>query len=88
MTSPNNNKRINKMTTVVLNVYDLSHGSFLSILEVFSQACKGMARQLSPMIIGKQIDGIWHTGVLVFGREFYYGGGMILFLKLFIHAGN
>eukprot|EP00294_Goniomonas_avonlea_P008885 CAMPEP_0114557680 /NCGR_PEP_ID=MMETSP0114-20121206/9962_1 /TAXON_ID=31324 /ORGANISM="Goniomonas sp, Strain m" /LENGTH=408 /DNA_ID=CAMNT_0001742989 /DNA_START=1 /DNA_END=1227 /DNA_ORIENTATION=+ len=26
--------------------------------------------------MGITIDGIWHTGVCVFGREFYYGGGI------------
>lgn len=44
---------------VKLYVYDLS---------------RGMARQLSPLILGKQIDGIWHTGVVCFDREFFYGG--------------
>ncbi|EEQ99109.1 conserved hypothetical protein, partial [Perkinsus marinus ATCC 50983] len=37
---------------------------------------QGMARQMSPMILGKQIEGIWHTGVVVFGLEYYYGGGI------------
>lgn len=46
---------------VVLHVYDLS---------------QGMARQFSPMIIGKTIDGIWHTGVVAFGVEYYFGGGI------------
>ncbi|KAA8498807.1 Desumoylating isopeptidase 1 [Porphyridium purpureum] len=46
---------------VILHVYDLS---------------QGMARQMSPMLLGKVIDGIWHTGVEVFGREFYFGGGI------------
>lgn len=41
------------MSDVVLRVYDLS---------------RGMAAQLSLAILGKQIDGIWHTGVYVFGR--------------------
>ncbi|KAI0567331.1 PPPDE peptidase [Gracilaria domingensis] len=49
------------MSTVTLHVYDLS---------------QGMARQLSPMLIGKQIDGIWHTGVEVYNREYYFGGGI------------
>ncbi|PFX23176.1 Desumoylating isopeptidase 1 [Stylophora pistillata] len=44
---------------VKLYVYDLS---------------RGMAKQLSPLILGKQIDGIWHTGVVCFDREFFYGG--------------
>ncbi|KAE9036354.1 hypothetical protein PR001_g8865 [Phytophthora rubi] len=47
---------------VTLHVYDLSHG---------------MARQLSPALLGKTIDGVWHTGVLVFGREYFFGGGGI-----------
>jgi PPPDE putative peptidase domain/PUL domain len=46
---------------VTLNVYDLS---------------QGMARQMSPMLLGKQLDGIWHTGVVVFATEYYFGGGI------------
>eukprot|EP01134_Creolimax_fragrantissima_P004572 CFRG4572T1 len=44
---------------VVLHVYDLS---------------QGMARSFSQQILGQQIDGIWHTGVVVYGREFYFAG--------------
>ncbi|KAG8902083.1 hypothetical protein FRC00_002002 [Tulasnella sp. 408] len=43
---------------VKLYVYDLSNG---------------MARNMSFQLTGKQIDGIWHTSVVVFGREVYYG---------------
>ncbi|KAG7400192.1 hypothetical protein PHYBOEH_006731 [Phytophthora boehmeriae] len=50
------------MASVTLRVYDLSHG---------------MARQLSPALLGKTIDGVWHTGVLVFGKEYFFGGGGI-----------
>lgn len=25
------------------------------------------------MILGKHFDGIWHTGVVAFGREWYFG---------------
>ncbi|XP_065888933.1 uncharacterized protein [Dysidea avara] len=46
-------------TKVQLYIYDMS---------------MGMAAQLSPLFLGKQIDGIWHTGVVVFGREYYFGG--------------
>lgn len=46
---------------VSVNLYDLSNG---------------MAAQMSQMLIGKRIEGIWHTGVVVFGKEFYYGGGI------------
>lgn len=50
------------MVSVTLHVYDLS---------------QGMARQLSPALLGKTIDGVWHTGVLVFGKEYFFGGGGI-----------
>lgn len=49
------------MSTVMVSVYDLS---------------QGMAAQLSAGFLGKQIDGIWHTGIIVFGREYYFGGGI------------
>ena len=49
------------MSSVKLYVYDLS---------------KGLARQLSLQMTGKQIDGIWHTSVVVFGQEIFYGQGI------------
>ena len=44
-----------------LAVYDLS---------------RGMAQVLSPQILGEAIEGIWHTGLVVFGREWFFGGGI------------
>jgi desumoylating isopeptidase 1 len=35
-----------------------------------------MARQMSRQLLGKQIDGIWHTGIIVYQKEFYFGGGI------------
>jgi desumoylating isopeptidase 1 len=49
------------MTEVYLHVYDLS---------------EGMAKQFSPMLLGKTIEGVWHTGICIFGREYYYGDGI------------
>uniref|UniRef100_A0A061SAR9 Desumoylating isopeptidase 1-like isoform x1 n=1 Tax=Tetraselmis sp. GSL018 TaxID=582737 RepID=A0A061SAR9_9CHLO len=46
---------------VVLHVYDLS---------------KGLAKQLSLSFLGKQVDGIWHTGVVIGDKEYFYGGGI------------
>ncbi|CAD6212857.1 unnamed protein product [Miscanthus lutarioriparius] len=46
---------------VKLHIYDLT---------------QGMARQLSATILGKAIEAIWHTGVVVYGREYYFGGGI------------
>lgn len=46
---------------VSLNVYDLS---------------QGLARQLSTTFLGKAIEAIWHTGIVVYGNEYYFGGGI------------
>jgi len=48
------------MPPVQLYVYDMT---------------RGMARVLSPQLIGMQLDGIWHTGVVVYGKEYFFGGG-------------
>ncbi|KAJ8263926.1 hypothetical protein GJAV_G00143150 [Gymnothorax javanicus] len=53
----------NTKHTVKLYIYDMS---------------RGMARQLSPVMLGKQLDGIWHTSIIVFGDEFFYGGEGIM----------
>jgi hypothetical protein len=31
---------------------------------------------MSPMLLGKQIDGIWHTAVVVGGVEIFFGAGV------------
>mmetsp|Transcript_29430 Transcript_29430/g.90920 ORF Transcript_29430/g.90920 Transcript_29430/m.90920 type:complete len:279 (-) Transcript_29430:91-927(-) len=46
---------------VQLYKYDLSHG---------------MARQMSQGMLGFQLEAIWHTSVVVYGREFYFDGGV------------
>ncbi|XP_045144408.1 desumoylating isopeptidase 1-like [Echinops telfairi] len=47
---------------VMLYVYDLS---------------KGLARRLSPIMLGKQLEGIWHTSIVVHRDEFFFGSGGI-----------
>ncbi|CAE6427903.1 unnamed protein product [Rhizoctonia solani] len=49
------------MSRVQLYVYDLSGG---------------LAKALSMQMTGKQIDGIWHTSVVVFEKEIFYGQGI------------
>jgi hypothetical protein len=49
------------MQEVQLHIYDVS---------------QGMAKQFSGMILGKTIDGVWHTGIVVYGKEYYFGGGI------------
>uniref|UniRef100_A0A8C4N3I0 palmitoyl-protein hydrolase n=1 Tax=Eptatretus burgeri TaxID=7764 RepID=A0A8C4N3I0_EPTBU len=47
---------------VQLYVYDLS---------------RGLARQMSLPLLGRHIDGIWHTAIVVYGQEFFFGGNGI-----------
>ncbi|CCW71463.1 unnamed protein product [Phytomonas sp. Hart1] len=36
----------------------------------------GMARSMSGFLIGRELEGIWHTSIVVFGHEFYFDGGV------------
>ncbi|KAF8600295.1 DUF862-domain-containing protein [Ceratobasidium sp. AG-I] len=61
------------MSQVQLYVYDLSGG---------------LAKALSLQMTGKQIDGIWHTSVVVFGKEIFYGQGINTTLPGRSHHGQ
>lgn len=37
---------------------------------------QGMARSMSMMLLGEQLEGIWHTAVVVYGKEFFFNGGV------------
>mmetsp|Transcript_53554 Transcript_53554/g.120741 ORF Transcript_53554/g.120741 Transcript_53554/m.120741 type:complete len:476 (+) Transcript_53554:31-1458(+) len=50
-----------RKTPVELLVYDIS---------------KGAAKHLSPLLLGRKFEAIYHTGVLVFGSEYWYGGNI------------
>lgn len=49
------------MHEVFLNYYDLS---------------QGMAKQISMSLVGKYFEGVWHTGIVCYNKEYYYGGGV------------
>ena len=49
------------MAAVTLYVYDITIG---------------MAKSMSMMMIGQQIDAIYHTSLVVFGKEYYFGAGI------------
>merc|ERR1719174_2070607 len=37
---------------------------------------KGGAKWLSPLLVGQQLEGLWHTSIVVFGREYWFGGSV------------
>ncbi|KAG5469510.1 hypothetical protein LSCM1_02733 [Leishmania martiniquensis] len=49
------------LSAVALYRYDLTHG---------------MGRSLGAMLTGQVIEGIWHTSIVVYGKEFYFDGGV------------
>lgn len=46
---------------VFLRIYDISNG---------------MAKLISPQLLGFQIDGVWHTSIEIFGNEYYFHNGL------------
>ena len=64
-----NYNNINKIniggTKISYFLYDLSNG---------------MTKRLSKVLIGKEIEGIWHSSICVYGNEYYYAGGINIYL--------
>lgn len=58
---------------VKLFVYDLSNG---------------MARALSPQLLGIPIEGVWHTSVVVHNTEVFYSAGIQKTKPLHTHYGQ
>lgn len=52
----------NQKYPVTLYVYDISNG---------------MAKTFGQMFTGKHVEGIWHTSICVYEKEFYYAGGIV-----------
>ena len=36
----------------------------------------GMAKNMSMGLLGMQIDAVYHTSLVVYGTEYYFGGGI------------
>jgi len=35
---------------------------------------QGMARTMGPALIGRPLEGIWHTAIVVYNKEYFFGG--------------
>jgi len=38
---------------------------------------QGMARSLGPALLGRPLEGVWHTAIVVYGKEYFFGGSGI-----------
>lgn len=73
--------------TVELYIYDLTSGmaAMMSqvnrILNQNFNSLKWIVNvyllYLLKMLLGRHIEGVWHTAVVAYGREFFYGGSGI-----------
>ncbi|CED82457.1 Uncharacterized conserved protein [Phaffia rhodozyma] len=77
--------------TISMKKTDFDFG-LIAVLVAAPGACgtdlsNGLARSLSLPLTGKQIDGIWHTSVVVFGQEVYYGQGILKSKPASTHHG-
>ena len=61
------------MAAVELWVYDLSGG---------------MAASMSQQMLGKYIEGIWHTSVVVYNLEIFFGQGISMVSPGSSHVGQ
>ncbi len=59
--------------TVQLYIYDLTYG---------------MARQLSFALLGKQLDAVYHTSIVMEGVEYVYDGGLTSMKAGTSHLGH
>eukprot|EP00928_Gymnodinium_smaydae_P096020 TRINITY_DN8384_c1_g1_i1.p1 TRINITY_DN8384_c1_g1~~TRINITY_DN8384_c1_g1_i1.p1 ORF type:complete len:725 (-),score=133.95 TRINITY_DN8384_c1_g1_i1:178-2352(-) len=50
--------------------------TFEPVVLYYYDIANGVAQHVTPMFVGRRNDGIWHTGVVVFGYEYFYGGGV------------
>ena len=66
-------KSLNKITTS--NEPTIEEGSLPVMLFVYDLT-NGMAKQFGPMLIGKSVEGVWHTGISVYNTEYFFGGGI------------
>ena len=72
-----NNYNINKSNTKKLNDFKkVNENEKYKVVYFIYDLSEGIAKGLSEIALGKEIEGIWHTSVYVYGREYYYAGGI------------
>ena len=64
----------------------LEDGEFPVKLYVYDLS-RGMARQMSLSLTGRQIDGIWHTSIVAYDREYFFGQGISIVYPGTSHHG-
>eukprot|EP00037_Helgoeca_nana_P002144 m.32064 g.32064 ORF g.32064 m.32064 type:complete len:171 (+) comp12390_c0_seq1:77-589(+) len=48
-----------------------------SVVEVYVyDLSNGMMATMSEQFLGKRLDGLWHTAVVAYGVEYFFGGGI------------
>eukprot|EP00929_Paragymnodinium_shiwhaense_P008509 TRINITY_DN112472_c0_g1_i1.p1 TRINITY_DN112472_c0_g1~~TRINITY_DN112472_c0_g1_i1.p1 ORF type:complete len:740 (+),score=167.96 TRINITY_DN112472_c0_g1_i1:130-2349(+) len=50
-----------KQAPVHINIYDISDGK---------------VQWLAPILLGRKVEGLWHTGLVIHGREYWFGGSI------------
>lgn len=64
-----------KITVDVLNdILSNTQGEHVIVYQY--DLTNGLAKTMSPSLLGKAIEGVWHTSVCVYGKEYFYGGGI------------
>lgn len=71
---------------VKLYVYDVTRGMArgisMSLLGILKEARNVLIAVKIYEISGRQLDGVWHTGIVVYGKEYFYGNGGITFVPV------
>jgi hypothetical protein len=58
-----------------------SNSTGLPIFLYMYDVTNGLARVFSPAVIGIEIEAIWHTSIVAYGMEYYFGGFGIEFAQ-------
>ena len=49
--------------------------SYPVVLHIYDLSCGNAAKE-SKKLIGQKLKGVWSTGVVIHGKEFYYADGI------------